>query len=223
MASYKVVEQFVSINGEGTRAGQLAVFIRFHGCNLNCVYCDTSWANKDDCKYDLLSEIDIIDYILSTGITNVTLTGGEPLAQADISCLLTELSKHPQLAVEIETNGSISLSDYVSYLGNQFRITMDYKLPYSKMEVYMYSKNIDYLIKDDTIKFVVGDIDDLNRAKQIIDTWDLTTRCHVYISPVFGHIAPEDIVEYMKDHKMNNINFQLQMHKFIWDPNERGV
>ena len=80
MATYSVVEKFISINGESTKAGQLAVFIRFAGCNLNCNYCDTKWANEKDVSYETLTEFEIYDYIKSTGVTNVTLTGGEPLA-----------------------------------------------------------------------------------------------------------------------------------------------
>ena len=75
----KVVEKFISINGEGRRAGELAVFIRFKGCNLNCSYCDTKWANEPACDYEELSPDDICEYVSETGIKNVTLTGGEPL------------------------------------------------------------------------------------------------------------------------------------------------
>lgn len=222
MAQYKVVEKFVSINGEGTRAGQLAAFIRFQGCNLKCSYCDTYWANEDSCKYDLLSEHDIVNYILSTGIKNVTLTGGEPLMQENITSLLLALSEYSDLNVEIETNGSI-LFDFISYLPKRPSITMDYKLPFSEMEFRMCYRNMNYLIKTDTVKFVVGNIEDLDHTREIIEKWDLCNKCNVYISPVFTQIAPEDIVEYMKQYKMNGVNFQLQMHKFIWDPNERGV
>ena len=72
----KVVELFTSINGEGTRAGELAVFVRFQGCNLRCSYCDTMWANERDCAYTELTPAEITDRILATGIRNVTLTGG---------------------------------------------------------------------------------------------------------------------------------------------------
>ena len=73
----KVVEKFISINGEGRRTGELAVFIRFKGCNLNCSYCDTKWANEPACDYEELSPDDICEYVSETGIKNVTLTGGD--------------------------------------------------------------------------------------------------------------------------------------------------
>ena len=97
MATYSVVEKFVSINGEGTKAGQLAVFVRFAGCNLDCNYCDTQWANKHDVKYDILTEFEIYDYIKSTGVVNVTLTGGEPLLRDNIENLLRILSSDKSL------------------------------------------------------------------------------------------------------------------------------
>lgn len=85
---YKVVEKFVSINGEGTCAGQLAVFIRFQGCNLNCSFCDTKWANEQDAPFTWMTEQEIYEYIKETGVVNVTLTGGEPLKREGISALL---------------------------------------------------------------------------------------------------------------------------------------
>lgn len=79
MNNYKVVEKFISINGEGSRAGQLAAFIRFHYCNLNCSYCDTRYANDSNSNYELLSAQNILDYLKANKVVNVTLTGGEPL------------------------------------------------------------------------------------------------------------------------------------------------
>ena len=89
----KVVEKFTSINGEGTRAGELAVFIRFKGCNLRCSYCDTMWANEPECPYKEETPEEILNYVLGTGIHNVTLTGGEPLMQKDIRGLIHFLLK----------------------------------------------------------------------------------------------------------------------------------
>ncbi len=109
---YNVAEKFVSINGEGRSAGQLAVFIRFTGCNLGCSYCDTTWANDLKAPFELMDENQIYDYIKSTGITNVTLTGGEPLIQKNIRTLLEKLASDKKIRVEIETNGSIDISEY---------------------------------------------------------------------------------------------------------------
>ena len=91
------------------------------------------------------------------------------------------------------------------------------------MEQYMCLDNFSYLTENDTVKFVVSDLKDLNRAKEIINTNHLTEKCCVYFSPVFGKINPETIVSFMKEHTLNKIRLQLQLHKYIWDPKQRGV
>lgn len=222
MAQYKVVEKFVSINGEGVLAGQPAVFIRFQGCNLSCSFCDTAWANEEDAEFTLMTEQQIKDYIKETGIKNVTLTGGEPLLVPDILQLLQLLAADQFLHIEIETNGSVALDSFAG-ISNPPVFTMDYKLPGSLMETKMLVSNFNLLTKKDTVKFVVGNTEDLNRAKEVIKTYDLTTKCHIYISPVFGQINLEEIVDYLIQNCMNGVTMQLQMHKVIWDPNKRGV
>lgn len=219
---YKVVEKFVSINGEGRHAGQLAVFIRFLGCNLNCSYCDTKWANASDAAYELMTEEEIYAYIKSRGIHNVTLTGGEPLLQPKIEELIRKLSEDCELRVEIETNGSLSIKEYQS-MENAPEFTMDYKLPVSQMTEFMCMDNFLYLKKKDTVKFVAGGRKDLEEARRIILQYGLIGKCSVYLSPVFGKINPADIVEFMIENQLNGVNLQLQMHKFIWNPDMRGV
>ncbi|MBQ1393120.1 MAG: 7-carboxy-7-deazaguanine synthase QueE, partial [Lachnospiraceae bacterium] len=108
-------------------------------------------------------------------------------------------------------------------LNNCPSFTMDYKLPSSGMEDAMCIDNLLSMKKKDTVKFVTGNFEDLDRAKEIIDKYQLTEKCNVYISPVFGKIDPADIVEYLKNNKMNYVTMQLQMHKFIWNPNAKGV
>ncbi len=220
MAQYKVAEKFASINGEGQRAGQTAVFIRFAGCNLNCSYCDTSWANQKNTPFTPMTEQEIYKYIKSTGIKNVTLTGGEPLLQRNIALLLKKLSEDDFLSVEIETNGSVDISPYI-VLPNRPVFTLDYKLPFSNMESAMLLSNYNYVNEKDTLKFVCGSVTDLEKAKYIIQTYK--PQCKIYLSPVFGKIDPAQIVDFMIKNKMNNINLQLQLHKFIWNPNKRGV
>ena len=100
---------------------------------------------------------------------------------------------------------------------------MDYKLPGSGMEDKMLVSNFAYLAQQDTVKFVVKDWDDMMRAKEIMETYGLVGKCHVYLSPVYGEIEPEDIVNFMKSNYMNGVTLQLQMHKIIWDPQMRGV
>ena len=218
----QVVEKFISINGEGRRCGQLATFIRFAGCNLNCGYCDTAWANDRKVAFDPMTAEEVYAYIKETQVTNVTLTGGEPLLQQDMGELLELLSQDPELYVEIETNGSVLLSKF-SDLENPPSFTMDYKLPSSGRERMMALENFDHLTEKDTVKFVSGSMEDLEKARELINKYKLTEKTSIFISPVFGDIELESIVDFMKDNQMNGVNMQVQLHKIIWDPNERGV
>lgn len=222
MSVYNVAETFLSINGEGTRAGQLAFFIRFTGCNLSCSYCDTQWASAPDAPCTPMTEEEIYIAIKESGTSNVTITGGEPLLQEDVHSLLAFLCRDPQLYVEVETNGSIPLHPFRD-IPERPSFTMDYKLPGSGMEQAMCLENFSILSRKDTVKFVCGSRDDLIRAKEIMDEYGLIDRTHVYLSPVFGRIEPAEMVEFMKQHRLNGVNLQLQMHKFIWDPNAKGV
>ena len=199
----RVAEKFISINGEGVRAGELAVFVRFQGCNLACHYCDTKWALAKDCPCEEMSPEQIYAYIKSTGIKNVTLTGGEPLLHKDMDRLLAILLADEDLRVEIETNGAVDLRKFCACPGRPVFFEL--------------------LSPDDTVKFVSGSTEDLERAYQIIQEYDLLHKCHVYFSPVFSDIEPVEIVNFMMDHKLNEARLQIQMHKVIWDPDKRGV
>ena len=177
------------------------------------------WANEADCSYEEETPEEITNYVLATGIRNVTLTGGEPLLQKDIRELI-HLLLQPGLRVEIETNGAVRLSEFCE---ERPIFTMDYKLPSSGCEEHMIAENMELLEINDTVKFVCGSQEDLVKALEVIQTYDLTSRCHVYFSPVFGSIVPVQMVEFMLEHQLNDVRLQIQMHKVIWDPNERGV
>lgn len=222
MGKYHVAEKFISINGESRKAGELSCFIRFAGCNLNCSYCDTKWANEPHAPYEIMSEEEIYAYIKDTGITNVTLTGGEPLLQENIERLLRLLSKDPDLYIEIETNGSIPLEPYIG-ISDRISFTMDYKAKSSGMEAHMYLRNLEILRTGDTVKFVVSDTEDLNMMKKMIETYHLTERTKVYVSAVYNAMKPDEIVKYMIENGLNKVRLQLQMHKYIWEPDRKGV
>lgn len=221
MEQISVAEAFISINGEGTHAGELAVFLRFRGCNLNCSFCDTQWANADDASAETQSVEQLVQYVQKTRVRNVTLTGGEPLLQPGIADLITALGALGY-RVEIETNGSIPLESF-STLAFRPCFTMDYKLPGSGMEHAMCLENFKLLTEKDAVKFVVGNQEDLEHAEEIVRQYALTARCPVYFSPVFGKIEPVVIAEYLKEHILNGVRLQLQLHKYVWDPQKRGV
>ena len=100
---------------------------------------------------------------------------------------------------------------------------MDYKLSRSGMEQSMNLGNFDILNSNDTVKFVVGSREDLIKTKQIMEKYNLYGKCNLYISPVFGMIEPEEIVDFMKENVMNDVNMQIQLHKIIWSPDKKGV
>lgn len=233
MEKLQVAEHFISINGEGRRAGQLAMFIRFTGCNLDCRYCDTKWANIPDAPYEAYTAQEIMNLIRDSGVRNVTLTGGEPLLQKGLPVLLEMLRAAPELQIEIETNGSV---DIVSFLPEKaggagkgiekdnVTFTIDYKTPVSGMEDRMCSSNYQNLRRSDTVKFVVGSRDDMMKAKEIVESYHLVERgCAIYFSPCFGSIEPAEIVDFLVEQHMNDVTLQLQLHKYIWDPDKRGV
>lgn len=222
MEKYRIAEHFISINGEGRRSGELAYFIRFPGCNLTCSYCDTSWANQPETPYTEMTAEEIFDTIRISGVRNVTLTGGEPLLQKNIRSLIELLNTDSRIRVEIETNGSVDIAPLTD-LAKRPSFTLDYKLPSSGMEIMMRASNFELLTPADTVKFVAGSTEDLERAATVIDAYDLTDRCSVHISPVFGEIEPADIVDFMKKNCMNDVALRLQIHKLIWDPQKRGV
>ena len=215
----QVIEKFTSINGEGLKQGELAVFIRFAGCNLRCSYCDTRYSFENP-KFTDESVEEIMNYVRKANVKNITITGGEPLLQKNINELLEKLTNEGY-NVEIETNGSINIKDFVN--NSNISYTLDYKLPVSLMEKHMDTENYKYITKKDSVKFVCGSDLDLKRVKEIIDQYDLTSKTNCIISPVFNMIKLESIVGFMKDNNLNNLKMQIQIHKVIWDPNERGV
>lgn len=222
MAKYNVVEIFESINGEGMRAGELAVFVRMKACNLHCSYCDTAWACEKEAVCRQMSEEEICRRVLESGIKNVTLTGGEPLLQEDIAVLLQRLAQEDFLRLEIETNGSIAVAPYRE-IEPALVFTLDYKLPGSGVEDRMCLDNFYSVTPRDTVKFVVSDDRDLTRAREMMEEYELPKRCHVIFSAVFDRISPQEIVSFMREHCLNDVRLQLQMHKLIWDPEQRGV
>lgn len=214
----KVVEKFISIDGEGPTAGALSVFVRFAGCNLRCAWCDTSYAWDTTADVTDMSASEIADYIKSTGIGHVTITGGEPLLQPGLIGLLSRLADYQ---VHIETNGAIPVEQF--RIGDNIHFVIDYKLPDSGMEERMHLPNLASVRKADAYKFVIASNRDLDKAVKIVRQYNLEEKTQVYFSTVFGKMEPAVVVERMKSEKFNGVKLQLQLHKFIWDPQRKGV
>lgn len=218
---FPVVETFASINGESAHAGFPAFFVRFRGCNLACSFCDTKWANAPDAPAVMMTADEIARLADESGLEDVTLTGGEPLLQKDLPALISRLTASGH-RVELETNGSLPIAA-LSRMEPRPVFTLDYKLPGSGMESRMLTENYRYLAACDSVKFVAGSAEDLDRAAEIIEQHKLIGTCHLFISPVFGKINPAEIVSFLLERKLNGVRLQLQLHKFIWDPQKRGV
>ena len=216
----KVVEIFKSIDGEGIRAGLPVTFVRLYGCNLNCSYCDTPYSHSTEAdKAKEMSVDEIVDTIEGLGIPNVTITGGEPMMHKQTTELIGALLEN-NYVVNVETNGTFPVPQ--EFMHNPFVVfTMDYKCPSSGMCNEMSISNLNTLRVHDVLKFVVGSKEDMDDAQRVLSL--IKSDPFVFFSPVFGKIEPKEIVQYLLDNEMYSCRVQIQMHKVIWDPNERGV
>lgn len=223
---FKVNEIFKSVQGESSYAGLSCAFVRMSGCNLRCSYCDTQYAYKYG-RY--LTAGEIIEKVDRLDAHMIELTGGEPLLQKDARLLIDALADYvrgrralrpnaiaPRLL--IETSGSLSIKG----INPEAVIIMDIKTPSSGCAAMMNAENLIHIRPFDEIKFVIGDRADYEYCKKIILDNSLTERCGVLLSAVYGRIKPEKIIGWMlKDHI--NARFQLQMHKYIWPADKKGV
>lgn len=216
--TFNVSEIFHSIQGEGTRAGLPCTFIRLQGCKLRCVWCDTPYAlDKRQVEHEM-SEEQIIAEIERIGCPFVEFTGGEPLEQPLVVPLMSKLCDMGY-AVAVETGGHVDIS------GIDERVVriMDVKCPDSRMSTLNRWENLDVLRANDEVKFVLASREDYDFARGIVERHDLTARtAAVLFSCVFGTVDFRTVAEWILQDGLN-VRFQLQLHKFIWDPNQRGV
>ena len=210
----KVNEIYFSIQGESSKAGLPCVFVRLTYCNLRCSYCDTEYAFYEG--HDMFIE-EIIREIEKYDCKLVEITGGEPLVQNEVLSLMKLLSDSGY-EVMLETGGSLPIKD----IDERVMIILDLKCPSSKMMKKNLYDNLDYIKKSDEIKFVIGTREDYDWAKEKISEYELANKANILFSVVFGALEPVKLVEWILQDKLN-VRFQLQMHKFIWEPNAKGV
>jgi 7-carboxy-7-deazaguanine synthase len=210
----KVNEIYHSIQGESTNAGLQCVFVRLTGCNLRCTYCDTEYAFFEG-KESSIDEI--IEEVKKYNCKLVELTGGEPLMQAECFELMKKLCDK-DFDVMLETSGNMPLIE----VDKRVKIIMDLKCPSSGMMDKNLYENTDYLKKDDEVKFVIGNHEDYDWMKEIISKYELQNKCALLASVVFGKLEPLTLVNWILEDKLE-VRFQLQMHKFIWHPETKGV
>lgn len=210
----KINELYHSIQGESTNAGRPCVFVRLTGCNLRCTYCDTEYAFYDGRDYSI---DEIMHEVKKYGCKLVEVTGGEPLLQMECINLLKRLCDE-NFEVLLETAGNMPIKN----IDARVKIVMDLKCPSSGMMDKNLYENINYLKKTDEIKFVIGTKEDYEWSREILNEYKLNEKCIVLFSCVFDKLEPLTLVNWILEEKLD-VRFQLQMHKYIWHPERKGV
>jgi 7-carboxy-7-deazaguanine synthase len=210
-----VNEIYYSIQGESTWAGWPCVFVRLTFCDLRCTYCDTEYAFYEGKKQTLPQ---ILDAVAAYRCRLVEITGGEPLLQKNVLPLMGSLADAGH-TVLLETSGAHDISK----VDQRIHRIMDLKTPGSgEVERNLFS-NLEHLTQRDEVKFVIGSREDYEWSREKVLTYKLPNRCGaVLFSPIFGRIDPREMVEWILADNLR-VRFQLQMHKFIWAPSQRGV
>ncbi|WP_026689742.1 7-carboxy-7-deazaguanine synthase QueE [Alteribacter aurantiacus] len=224
-----MVEIFETVEGEGSAAGFPTVFVRVFHCNLRCHWCDTPYSYAP-AKPEFEATIDeIIEKISEFNSRYICFTGGEPLIHGKKSAALLKAMADLDHIVDIhiETNGGIDLTPFEnlrqtdSTIKEKARYVMDYKLTASGEKGRMIESNFELLKKQDEIKFVIANETDFMEAKEVVEA------CHqkgqVLFSPVWETMPPRRLVEKVLASKLSQVKVSLQLHKIIWDPDQRGV
>lgn len=205
--SISINEIFYSIQGEAKNTGKPTVFIRTAGCPYRCAYCDTEYAFTEGVNKDIDQ---ILDEIKPYKTKFITVTGGEPLAQKNISFLLKMLNDN-SYNVSIETSGLISISNIPKYV----EIVMDIKTPSSKEEKNNLYSNLNDIKETDVLKFVIGNKEDYEWSKKIIQKNNLLDFKNIYFSPVHNFLELSNLADWILNDGLN-VTLQLQLHKYIW-------
>ena len=203
----RVSEIFHSLQGESNTVGLPTVFVRLTGCPLRCVYCDTTYAFKGG-EWQTLPQV--VDRVARFGARRVTVTGGEPLAQALCPELLTMLCDAGHL-VSLETSGALD----ISVVDPRVVRVMDLKTPASgEVERNLYA-NLEHLRATDQVKFVISDRADYEWSVEQCREHRLMQRCEVLFSPTQGSQQPRQLAEWIL-HDGLEVRFQIQLHKLLW-------
>jgi 7-carboxy-7-deazaguanine synthase len=212
--SLRVNEIFYSIQGESTYVGRPCVFVRLTACNLRCRWCDTEYAFYDG---ETLTVGQVLEQVRACKCPLVEITGGEPLLQEDVNPLIDRLLAEGY-EVLIETGGSLD----IGRLDPRVVKIIDLKPPGSGMEHRNNLDNLRYVDRKDQIKFVVSDRRDYEWAKGMMAEHALAEKVQVLFSPVFGELHPRELGEWILADRLP-ARLQIQLHKYLWDPGQRGV
>ena len=211
-------EIFYSIQGESTFAGQPCVFVRLTGCDLRCTYCDTEYAFYEGKRRGIG---EIIAEVGKYPCRLVEVTGGEPLLQKRVHTLMSRLCDDGY-TVLIETSGAHDIAP----IDARVHRIMDLKCPSSGECERNRMENLPLLGVRDEVKFVIGTEEDYAWAKaQVlagVPGWADRVNA-ILFSPVFGKMTPLELATRVMADALPRVRMQLQMHKLIWEPNQRGV
>ena len=209
-----VHEIYRSLQGESTFAGLPCVFVRLTACHLRCGYCDTPHAFHEG---TILPLDEVISRALAFGDDLVELTGGEPLLQPEALPLMARLADADR-TVLLETSGAVDIGG----VDPRVHIILDMKTPGSGEVAANVWANLALLRAKDEVKFVICDQADFDWSVTQVRAHDLTDRCPVLFSPVFGRVHPTDLAAWVLDSGLP-VRLQVQLHKILWEPNARGV
>ncbi len=212
--SLVINEIYQSIQGESSWVGLPCVFVRLTACDLRCLWCDSAYAFQEGTRRSIP---EVVDRVLQFDCPLVEITGGEPLLQPGVLSLMKRLCDLGK-RVLIETSGAHDIGPIDPRV---IRI-MDLKCPGSGQAGRNLYENIDRLRPVDEVKFVIADRADYEWAKRQLAERKLAARCTVLFSPVWGKLEPQTLVEWILADKLP-VRFQVQLHKYIWDPKKRGV
>lgn len=207
-------EIFYSIQGESSFAGLPTVFIRTTACNLRCTYCDTKYAYYDGLQKDLSEIISITN---SYPTPYVCVTGGEPLLQSEVFDLIHELCNQNKV-VSVETSGGKNIQN----VDPRAKIILDVKTPDSGAANSFLFENLNYIKPSDEIKFVICSDEDFEWAEAFCSQYGLFKKNIVLYSPSFGQVSERWLAERILQ-KNSTARLHLQLHKYIWSPDARGV
>jgi 7-carboxy-7-deazaguanine synthase len=209
----RITEIFLSLQGETSLVGLPTVFVRLTGCPLRCRYCDTEYAFSGGTSMDLE---DVLDEVRAHGVSHVTVTGGEPLAQPAVLPLLERLCDHG-LVVSLETSGALD----VSRVDPRVVKVLDLKTPASGEVSRNLWGNLDHCSERDQVKFVICDRQDYEWAKLKCDELALPQRfAEVLFSPSAGELPARTLADWIVADRLP-VRLQIQLHKLLWG-DERG-
>jgi len=212
LSRLRITEIFLSLQGESRTVGIPTVFIRLTGCPLRCLYCDTAYAFKGGEPVDLA---EVLRRVAGYGVRYVTVTGGEPLAQAACLGLLVALCDQGY-EVSLETSGALD----VAAVDPRVVKVVDLKTPASGESGKNLLANLAHLTPCDQVKVVICDRADYEWAKDQLAQHRLAQRCEVLFSPSYGQLAAHTLAEWIL-HDRLPVRFQVQLHKVLWGE-ERG-